>query len=126
MLTLSVINKNENSYRAKLFEAYQSGFNGLAFCNFLATQKGEDEIFKIIHTIIYECGIHDQKADHQRKFLAHQKRIKKSYTVDVSYLFIGKDVAVNQGMQELKALAKKNREKPYKHLLEFFKGPLIF
>lgn len=107
MLSLEVISKNENSFRSKLFNAYQYGLDGSDSWVIRNLQKGEDEIFKIIHQLIYECGLHDKKYEDQKKMIAIEKRQGYLCLVITSYLFIGKDIAVNQGMQELRALAKK-------------------
>lgn len=117
MLTLKVISQNENSFIDKLLNAYQKGFDGRDFLVIESLQKREDEIFKKIHTLIYECGLHDQKCEKQRRWLNRERRWGNNITVEISYLFIGKDLAVYQGMKELKALVKKQEKKNNKATL---------
>jgi len=113
MLNLVLIQKNRDYFRSLFFQAYKFGFedNSHSFQNLL--KKEENPALNLVMNSIFECGEHDKKAKEQEKVL---KLLRKDYsprrnaTVKLSYLFVGKDTAVNQGMEELILLAK-NREK---------------
>lgn len=111
MLTLEEIEKNNRLFRDKLFNAYYLGFNGEPIEVIKRLQENEEQVFKTVHTLIYECGKHDKKHEDQKRLLARERRLGKHTTVEISYLFIGEDLAINQGMQELKILARKEFKK---------------
>lgn len=113
MLSLEEIEKNNTLFRDKLFNAYFLGFNDSPVAVIKKLQENEEKAFKTVHTLIYECGKHDKKYNLQQAEIARERRKYRRgdrtepFLVKISYLFIGEDLAINQGMQELKSLVKK-------------------
>lgn len=109
MLHTVLVQQKQDFFRSLFFQAYQFGLSGHSSSFNDLLKKEDDPLFKKVIYLIFECGEHDKKHNEQKQFLKQQRRFRLNVTVDKSYLFIGKDIAVNEGMKELQTLVKRLR-----------------